>query len=203
MKTRALLAAALLWLCATPLAAQPAPAASAPAAAAITAGTYKLDPDHTQVVWSVDHMGLSRLFGMVGQMTGSLQLDPARPSAAALSVEIPISGVTVTSAGFSEHLRTPDLLDAAKFPTARFVSRSVAVHGEQATITGDLTLRGVTKPVTLEARLHGAGTNAMSKRPTIGFDARAQIKRSDFGLGYGAPLVSDQVDLQITAAFEK
>ncbi len=185
----------------TALAAQPkAPPA---AAAKVQAGSYKVDPNHTQVIWSVDHFGFSRLYGMVGGMSGTLDLDPARPNAAKVAIDIPLSGLTVTSPGFAKHLATADLFDVASFPTARFVSRSVAVRGNQATIAGDLTLRGVTKPLTLAARLHGAGANPMNKKQTVGFSATAKLKRSDFNLGYAVPNVSDEVNLEITAAFEK
>jgi len=191
-----------LSFCAAPAIAQTT--ANRPnAAAAVQAGTYKLDPDHTQIVWSVDHMGFSRLYGMVGGMSGTLNLDPTRPSAAVLQVDVQLSGLTVTSAGFAKHLQTADFFDVAQFPTARFVSRTVVVRGEEATITGDLTLRGVTRPIVLNARFYGAGTNPMNKAQTVGFSAQAQIKRSDFDLGYGAPAVSDIADLEITAAFEK
>ena len=179
------------------------PVSAAKAAASLQAGTYQVDANHTQVVWSVDHFGFSRLYGMVGSMSGTLDIDPARPSAAKLAIDIPLSGLTVTSPGFAKHLATADLFDTAKFPTARFVSRSVRVNGTQATITGDLTLRGVTKPLTLSARLHGAGANPMNKKPTIGFSATATLKRSDYNLGYAVPAVSDEVKLDITAAFEK
>jgi polyisoprenoid-binding protein YceI len=183
----------------TPVSAQPAQVP----AARIAAGTYVVDANHTQVVWSVDHFGFSRLYGMVGGMSGDLQIDPARPSQAKVQIDIPLSGLTVSSPGFAKHLQTADLFDTAKFPTARFVSRSVAVRGQQATITGDLTLRGVTKPLTLQARFHGAGANPMNKKPTVGFSATGTLKRSDFGLGYAVPAVSDEVKLEITAAFEK
>jgi polyisoprenoid-binding protein YceI len=189
-------------LCAAPVMAQTA--ADRPNASAIVqAGTYKVDPDHTQVVWSVDHMRFSRLYGMVGGMSGTLSLDPTRPSAAELQVDIQLSGLTVTSTEFATHLQTADFFDVTKFPKARFVSRTIAVRGEEATITGDLTLRGMTQSVVLNARFYGAGTNPMNQAQTVGFSARAKVKRSDFGLGYGAPIVSDTVDLEITAAFEK
>jgi polyisoprenoid-binding protein YceI len=197
------LAAALaLGLLGSPAWSQP-DAASQAAIEAVQAGTYNVDPNHTQVVWSVDHMGFSRLYGMVGQITGVLRLDPARPEAATLQVDIPLSGLAVTSPNFARHLATPDLFDTAKFPSARFVSRSVTVNGERATISGDLTLHGVTRPVALDARFYGAGANPMSKAQTVGFSATAQLKRSDFGLGYAVPAVSDEVKLEITAAFEK
>jgi polyisoprenoid-binding protein YceI len=178
-------------------------AAARAAARNVQAGSYRIDANHTQVLWSVDHMGFSRLYGMVGGMSGWLQLDPARLGQARLEVDIPLSGLTVTSAGFGRHLATADLFDVAQFPTARFVSRTVTVRGQEATIVGDLTLRGVTRPVTLQARFYGAGANPMSQAQTVGFSARGQLKRSDFGLGYAVPAVSDTVDLEITAAFEK
>lgn len=195
-------AAAALALLASPVSAQ-APAASSAAAKAVAAGTYRVDPNHTQVIWSVDHLGFSRLTGMVGQFTGVLNLDPAKPQAATLAVDIPLSGLSVTSPAFAHHLTTADLFDTAKFPTARFVSKTVTVNGESATITGDLTLHGVTKPVVLDARFYGAGTNPMSKAVTIGFSATTRLKRSEFGLGYAVPAVSDEVTLDIAAAFEK
>jgi polyisoprenoid-binding protein YceI len=205
MQKIVVLAAALGLAGTTALAAQPQspPAASAAAASKVEAGRYTVDPDHTQVVWSVDHLGFSRLYGMVGSMSGTLDIDPARPRDAKVAIDIPLSGLTVTSPGFAKHLATADLFDTAKFPTARFVSRSVTVRGTRATIAGDLTLRGVTKPLTLDARLHGAGANPMNKKPSIGFSATATLKRSDFGLGYAVPAVSDDVKLEITAAFEK
>jgi polyisoprenoid-binding protein YceI len=205
MTKRLALLAALALAGTTAYAAQPkaAPNAAAKAAASVQAGRYTVDANHTQVVWSVDHFGFSRLYGMVGAMSGTLDIDPARPSAAKVAIDIPLSGLTVTSPGFAKHLATADLFDTAKFPAARFVSRTVSVRGTQATIAGDLTLRGVTKPLTLDARLHGAGANPMNKKQTVGFSATATLKRSDFGLGYAVPAVSDEVKLDITAAFEK
>lgn len=202
MRKFTLAAAVALGLAATSAAAQ-APAAGPAAVKSIQAGTYKVDPHHTQVIWSVDHLGLSRLYGMVGQMSGELRLDPARPEAASVAIDIPLSGLTVTSSQFAGHLATGDLFDTAKFPSARFVSRSVTVTGDKAVIRGDLTLRGVTRPVVLDARLYGAGANPMSKAQTVGFSATAKLKRSEFGLGYAVPAVSDEVSLEITAAFEK
>jgi polyisoprenoid-binding protein YceI len=199
--TNPYLAIALALSLSTPVMAQTA--GERPSASTVQAGAYKADPDHTQVVLSVDHMGFFRLYGMVGGMSGTLNLDPARPSAAELQVDIQLSGLTVTSTEFATHLASADFFDVSKFPNARFVSRTIDVRGEEATITGELTSRGETKPVVLNARFHGAGTNPMNKTQTVGFSAKAQIKRSDFGRGYGAPLVSDLVDLEIIAAVEK
>lgn len=203
MKSYAAAAIALSLLAGAAHAAQPAGTPGSASTAAVQAGTYMADPNHTQVIWHVNHMGFSPLSGMFGQITGTLQLDPARPSAATVQMEIPVSGLVVTSPAFNQHLRTPDLFDEAKFPTARFVSKSVQVSGQQATITGDLTMHGVTKPVTLQARFYGTGANPQNKKQTVGFTATTKLKRSDFGLGFAVPVVADEVDLDIAAAFEK
>lgn len=197
-----LLAAASLavTMIATPVLAQ---MPGAPEVSRVGAGTYKVDGHHTQVVWSVNHMGFSILYGMFGEMTGSLTLDPANPSAAKVTINIPMSGMTTTSPTFTKHLQSKDFFEVDKHPTAKFVSTSVTVDGQNAKIAGDLTMHGVTKPVTLDAKLTGAGTNPMSKTATVGFSATTTIKRSDFGLGYAAPAVGDEVKLKITAAFEK
>jgi polyisoprenoid-binding protein YceI len=172
-------------------------------ASRVTAGTYKADPNHTQVVWSVNHLGFSTLYGIFGAKGGSLTIDPKNPSAAKLSVEFSMADLTVSSKQFGTHLSSPDFFDTAKFGTATFVSTSVQPSGTSAKITGNLTIRGVTKPVTIDAKLMGAGPNPMSKAATVGFTGTATVKRSDFGLGMAAPAVSDDVKLEITAAFEK
>ena len=171
--------------------------------ARITGGTYKVDPNHTQVAWSVDHMGFSTLFGMFGQPSGKLELDPKNPKAAKLEVEFPMTGLTVTSEKFLNHLKSDEFLDAAKFPTATFRSTSVEPVGQKAKVTGDLTVHGVTKPVTLDVAFHGAGINPMSKVETVGFSGTTNIKRSDFGLGAFVPVVSDDVTITVVGAFEK
>ena len=107
------------------------------------------------------------------------------------------------SSDFATHLASADFFEVEKYPAGRFVSTSVVVDGTKAKITGDLTLKGVTKPVVLDAQLMGAGANPMSKAQTVGFTATSTIKRSDFNLGYAAPVVSDEVKLKITAAFER
>ena len=201
MKSQLLAAVAAIVL-ASPVLAQAPAMPGQPEAARVAAGSYKVDTNHTQVVWSVDHMGFSTLYGKVGEMTGTLTLDPANLSAASLSIDIPLSGLTVTSEGFGQHLASADFFEVEKFPTAKFVSTSVVANGNEAKITGDLTLHGVTKPVVLDAKLMGAGVNPMNKAQTVGFTATSTLKRSDFGLGYAAPVVSDEVELKITAAFE-
>ena len=200
---RLLPVAAALLLATPALAQMPTTPPGAPDASRIGAGNYTVDPNHTQVVFTVNHLGFNSYWGIFGGATGTLVLDPAKPNAAAVSIEIPLSGLVTTSAKLNEHLAKPDFFDSAKFPTATFKSTSVAVTGTTAKIAGSLTLRGVTKPVVLDAKFTGAGPSPMGGKATIGFEATTSVKRSDFGVSYGVPLVSDVVPLQITVAFEK
>ncbi|HEX8383812.1 MAG TPA: YceI family protein [Sphingomonas sp.] len=168
----------------------------------VTAGTYRVDTNHTQVTWSVNHLGFSMLQGQFGASGGQAVIDPARPAANKVEVTFDVSQMSVTSAPFATHLKSKDFFDVAAHPTARFVSRSVAIRGDAATVTGDLTIKGITKPVTLQATFVGAGPNPRSKKTNFGFRATGTINRSDFGLGMAAPAVSDRVALEINAAFE-
>lgn len=175
----------------------------AEATAKVAAGTYTVDTDHTQIAWGIDHLGFNVYYGIFGGTTGTLTLDPAKPASASVSLTIPIEQVTTTSEKLNAHLKTADFFDTAKFPTATFKSMEVVVDGLKAKITGDLTIKGITKPVVLDARFTGAGPNPMSKIETVGFEARATIKRSDYGITYALPVLGDEVSLHITAAFER
>lgn len=172
-------------------------------ASRVAAGTYKVDTNHTQVFWTVNHMGITPLTGAFPASGGTLQLDPAKPAAAKLNVTFNVADTSTTVMHLTQHMLTAEMFDAAKFPTASFTSTAVQANGTRARITGNLTIKGITKPVTLDAQFNGAGTNPMSKKLNIGFTATARVKRSDFGLGYAAPVVSDDVDLHITGAFEQ
>lgn len=196
---------ALPLVLAAPVLAQSAGQPGTADPARVTAGTYKADASHTQVLWRVNHLGFSEFDGAFADATGTLTLDPARPAASTLSMTIPIGRVTTTSAKLNEHLMGKDFFDAVKYPTATFVSTAITGDrsGKNITVTGNLTMRGVTRPVTLQAQFVGAGANSMNKRQTIGFRATTTIKRSDFGVSYALPVVSDEVGLTINAAFER
>jgi polyisoprenoid-binding protein YceI len=204
-------AAALVAVVATPIVlAQGGSAPGAPDKTRVTAGTYAADSGHTMVVWEVDHLGFSKYTGIFGDVTGTLVLDPKNPAASKVEVTIPVAKVTTANAGLTAHLLRagkdggkPDFFGAAP-ADAKFVSTSVVVDadGDEAKVAGNLTLNGVTKPVTLDVDFHGAGVG-MNKKETVGFEAETTIKRSDFGINMGIPYVSDAVELEIHAAFEK
>ena len=204
------------FLCALPLfAAVPLIAQSAPQTPGavdvtrVTAGTYNTDPGHTLISWRVSHFGFNDYFGIFGDATGTLVLDPAKPNASMVDITIPIGKVTTASAGLTGHLlRAGKEGGKADFfgpaPTdAKFVSTSVVAKGTTAKITGNLTLNGVTKPVVLDTTFSGAGNNPFNKKATVGFHATAVIKRSEFGISYAVPMISDDVTLDISVAFEK
>lgn len=202
-------AIAALGLLAAPVQAQKLP--GTPDSTAISGGTYSVDPDHTLVRFEVDHFGITPYTGVFGDVTGTLTLNPATPDTASLDITIPVAKVTTASPGLTSHLLRagkdgglPDFFGPAPQP-ARFVSTSVSTTAQGATITGNLTLNGVTRPVTLHARLYGAGTmpERMGGKENIGFRATATIRRSAFGISYGVPMVSDDVMLDIIAAFTK
>lgn len=193
------------------IAQSPSGVPGAPDKTRVAAGSYAADPGHTLVLWEVDHFGFSKYTGIFGNVTGTLAIDPANPAAAKVDVTIPVSAVTTASSGLSSHLLRPGK-DGGKpdffgpSPAdAKFVSTGVVLDddGDEAKVTGNLTLNGVTRPVTLDVDFHGAGTNPVNKKATVGFEAEAKIRRSDFGILYGIPMVSDEVKLTIHAAFEK
>ncbi len=178
-------------------------------ASKVVAGTYAADPGHSLIAWEVTHFGFSPYHGLITGVSGTLKIDPANLAASSVEVTIPIkaaapfAGVASGNAKLDAHLATADFFDAEKFPTASFKSTRVTVKGDEAKIEGNLTIRGVTKPVVLDAEFVGAGINPFVKKPTVGFKAETTIKRSDFGINYGIPLVTDEVKLDIAAAFEK
>lgn len=173
-------------------------------AAKVEAGTYAVDPNHTQVVFSVSHMGFSNYTGTFSGAAGELTLDPKTASASALKVSVPVASVMTTSGKLDEELRSAQWLDAAQYPTMTFVSTKVMPMGKgKAKVTGDLTIHGMTKPTTLEVSFVGAGANPLDKKYTVGFEAKADIKRSDFGVKTYVPLIGDTLHLSIAGAFEQ
>ncbi|MCA8890044.1 MAG: polyisoprenoid-binding protein [Parvularculaceae bacterium] len=164
-------------------------------------GTYTIDPHHTQVRATWNHMGFSRPGAMFEDIEGAITIDAAAPENSSVTVHIPIANVDTSVPALDEHFRSADYFDAEKFPQATFVSR--AVHftglGTSFTVEGDLTIKGVTKPVVLQAVLNGAGMHPLAQTPAVGFSAKTRIKRSDFNVDAFVPMVSDEINLDITA----
>lgn len=170
----------------------------------VQAGTYAVEPTHTQVGFTLLHLGFSYYSGVFSGVSGTLQLDPTHPDAARLDVTIPISSVSTTSAKLDDELKGSAWFDAAAHPIATFSSTRVTPTGPgHADIAGILTLHGVSRPEVLKARFVGAGVNPLDKRYTVGFEATGAVRRSDFGVKTYVPLVGDDVQLTIAGAFER
>lgn len=202
---------ALVALAAPSFSQMPSTPPGAPDKSRVTAGNYTVDATHSMIAWRVNHLGFNDYFGLFGQLGGSMTFDPANPAATKLTATIPVSKVVTVDSALTAHLLKPGA-DGAKpdffGPAAQdavFVSTKVTpgADGMSATVDGNLTLNGVTKPASFTAKFAGAGTNFFNKAPTIGFHGESVIKRSEFGLGFFAPLVGDEVKLEITIAFEK
>jgi polyisoprenoid-binding protein YceI len=160
---------------------------------------YQIDPTHTMVLASWSHMGFSHPSANFRDASGVLVYDPQAPEKSSVEVTIPIAGLTSFVPALDEHLQGADFFDAAQFPTATFRSTSVRALGDNRfEVTGDLTLRGISKPVVLQATLNKQGPHPMGGAPTIGFDATTTIKRTDFGIDQFVPAVSDEITLRIT-----
>lgn len=170
--------------------------------AAVKAGNYKIEPEHTQVTFSLSHLGFSEFSGQFSGASGTLKIDPTNPAASQLKVTLPVRSIQTTVPELTEKLKGEGWFDAAKFPEATFTASKIApTGGNAATISGDLTLHGVTKPVTLTVRLIGSGVNPIDKTTTVGFQATGTIKRGDFGIKQYLPALGDEVQLKIDAAF--
>jgi polyisoprenoid-binding protein YceI len=177
--------------------------ASALAAAASSAGaegiTYGIDPSHTVVLATWSHFGYSNPSANFGGATGTIVYDAAAPEKSSVEVVLPMSGIDSFVPKLDEHLKSADFFDAEKYPQATFRSTSVKALGEgRLAVTGTLDLHGVQKPVVLAVKLNKAAPHPMSKAESIGFDATATIKRSDFGISGAIPMVGDEIALRIT-----
>ena len=181
--------------------AQPSPAGDLKKA---EGGHYTIDKSHAKIVFSINHLGFSTYYGNLNDFAGSLDLDPAVPAKSALSVTINVAGIVTTNRALDKKLKSDAFFDVAKFPEATFKSTAIEVTGEgTGKLTGDLSLHGVTKPVTLDVTFNGSGTPPMTKIYVAGFDAVGTLKRSDFGIKNFVPLVGDDVKLLISCEFDR
>ncbi len=178
------------------------------------AGTYWADPAHTRLLVDTDHLSFSRYLFFIRHLQAELQFDPEAPETMQVTARVDMaSAITLdgaTAYDFDAIVKAPELLDAAAHPQAVFTSTAVRLTGErEAEVTGDLTFRGVTKPITLRVRYNGGyGGHPMDPGGArIGFSAEGSLMRSDFGMTAGIPApgttlgVADEVRLRIEAEF--
>jgi polyisoprenoid-binding protein YceI len=168
------------------------------APAPLYATTYTLEPDYTQGVFRWNHLGFSSPAAQFAQGAGTLEFDQADPTKSSVSVSIPLGSLYTGVPALDDDFRSTDFFDTARFPTATFKSTKVEkLAADQLRVSGDLSLHGVTKTVILDVMLVKIGTNPRSNLPTIGFDAKTSLKRSDFGLGKYVPQVGDEIQMHI------
>lgn len=167
-------------------------------------GAYQIDKQHTSVLFKINHMGMSTFVGRFNTVDAALEFEPKYMENARLSAVINIPSIDVNNADLAETLRGSSWFDADKYPQALFKTSSVELVSEsRAKFKGDLTLHGVTAPIVLDVTFNGGGENMLTGRYTIGFTATANFKRSLFGIDYLIPAVSDDVNVEVFAEFQK
>jgi polyisoprenoid-binding protein YceI len=165
-------------------------------------GAYRLDPDHAILLWKVDHLGFSTFVGRFDRLDATLDFDPERPEAAILDVVVDTASISTHVPGFADDLRGSSWFDVERFPEARFSATTITVTGpDTGTVTGDLTLLGVTRPVVLEVTFNGGAQSLLTGRYTLGFSATTTFDRTAFGLSTLAPAIGREVTLEIHAEF--
>lgn len=158
---------------------------------------YTLDPMHSYVEWHISHFGFSTPSGK-WWANGTIDLDKAKPENSKVNITIDLTNMVTGIPKLSEHLSSPDFFDVAKYPTATFVSTKVTPEGKtNAKVYGILTLKGVSKPVVLNVKLNKMDLSPITNKPTVGFTATTEIKRSDFGMTAYSPGLGDNIKLDI------
>lgn len=173
---------------------------------AIASGTYSLDPQHGYVTFTYSHLGLSNPQISFKTVDANIALDAENPAASSVNVTIAADSIDSDVPIFNQHLNSDNWFDTAKHPEITFVSTSLTQDAEDAnkgTLIGDLTVKGVTKPVTLDVTLLGAMEHPLSKKDTLGINATGTVLRSEFDLGAYAPAVSDEIAITISGEFNK
>ncbi len=162
---------------------------------AFAADSYIVDSYHTFPHFSINHLGFSTLQGRFDKTSGTVTLDRAAKTGS-VNISIETGSVSTGYVKRDEHLKSPDFFNAAEFPMITYKSTAMHFKGDKpVSVDGNLTIMGVTKPVTLTIDAFNCGTNPMNKKDECGAGASAQIKRSDFGVKYGLPVIGDDVKL--------
>jgi len=166
-------------------------------AAAGAADTYTIDPNHTHATFSFQHLGFSTFHGKIPAKSGTIVLDRERRTGT-IDVAFDVAALTTAVPDFDAHLRSRDFFEVERYPTATFKSSRITFDGDApAGATGDLTIKGISKPVVLKITSFNCGPHPMAKVPACGSNARATIKRSDYGMTYGGGAVKDEITLDI------
>jgi len=164
-------------------------------ASAFAADSYTIDPAHTYPHFTISHLGFSTMHGRFNSTSGTVVVD-RKGTGSSVDVKIATASVDTGFQKRDDHLRSGDFLNAVEFPVITYKSTKIVFSGESAaTVDGNLTMSGVTKPVTLKVGHIKCAVNPQSKKDVCGFDATAKIKRSDFGIKFALPNIGDDMDL--------
>ncbi len=167
---------------------------------AANAATWQLDPSHMRVGFAVDHLGYSTVHGQFNKVDGRIQYDSAKPAATTVEANIDTASLDTGWDARDEHLRKAEFFDSATHPVMTFKSTGIRWHGKnRATLSGNLTLRGVTRPVQMDVRINKHAASPITKKDTIGFRATTTINRSDFGMTAYVPAITNRVPVTIDA----
>jgi polyisoprenoid-binding protein YceI len=168
--------------------------------APLYATTYTVEPRHSEGIVRWNHLGFSYPTAQFSQVEGTVDFDQADPTRSSVAVTIKLSNLSTGVPDLDTQFQDVDFFNTARYPVATFKSTRVekGTAPDKLRVTGDLTMRGVTRPVTLDVTINKIGINIRSNLPEIGFEATTTLKRSDFGMGLFVPQVSDEVSIHIT-----
>jgi polyisoprenoid-binding protein YceI len=170
----------------------------------IKSGEYRLDKDHATLLFKINHMGFSSYVGRFNDFDVSLDFDPNKIENTRLEAIIDMRSIDVNNSAFAATLAGKAWLNTQNFPQAVFRSLSVEkIDEQQLMVKGELTFLGLTKDLTMDVTLNGAGNNPLTRQYTLGFTANLRFKRSDFGLKKFIPLVGDEVNIEIYSEFQR
>jgi polyisoprenoid-binding protein YceI len=169
----------------------------------LSAGTYTDDNGHAYIQFSYDHQGYSRPVLRWSEFDASVTLDPEAPENSYLTVTIPVASIDSMVPAFNDHLKSADFFDAVTYPTITFVSTSLDINPDgTGTITGDLTVKDITRPITFDGKINKAG-KSRSGADMFGISGTGLMKRSDYGVDNYVPYVGDDVQLVMEVEFQK
>ena len=168
----------------------------------LRSGQYQLDKMHSYLNFRIDHLGLSKIIGRFNDFQATLDFDPQNPTAMQLTGVVAANSIDINNTDLENTLQESDWLDSERFPQIVFTSESVNVtDASQFAVNGTLSMRGISKPVTLEARFNGGADNIITRKYTIGFQANARILRSEFGMDTFTAFAGDEIEIELHGEF--
>ncbi|MDX1923387.1 MAG: YceI family protein [Alphaproteobacteria bacterium] len=201
MFSRSLLAGLVVMLAASPVMAQTPPVPAGKDFSKAPAGVYTMDKSHASLLFKINHMGYSMYHGRFNNLDARLTFDPKAPENSKIEATIDTGSIDTNNEKLEGELKGEKFFNSAKFPVATFKSLHVSRSGDAGTMMGELTILGITKPVTLNVSFRGAGIHPFLKKETIGFSASGTISRSAWGISAMVPMVGDEVQIEIESEF--